>query len=58
MLGGTLLALCAITTVPWLAAPFHFVALAPGLWLATLAAGFSLLLVFVGNQRLLGRRAA
>ncbi|MBV5294610.1 MAG: cation-translocating P-type ATPase [Curvibacter lanceolatus] len=58
VLGGTLLALCAITTVPWLAAPFHFVALAPGLWLATLAAGFSLLLVFVGNQRLLGRRAA
>jgi Ca2+-transporting ATPase len=53
VLGGTLLALCAITTVPGLAAPFHFVTLSPGQWLATLAAGFSLLLVFVGGQRLL-----
>lgn len=53
VLAGTLLALCAITTVPWLAAPFHFVALAPGQWLIALAAGWMLVLVFTLNQRLL-----
>lgn len=53
VLGGTLLALCAITTVPWLSAPFHFVALSPGQWLVALAAGLAMVLVFTLNQRLL-----
>jgi len=58
VLGGTLLALCAVTTVPWLAEPFHFVALAPLQWLAAMTAAWALLPVFVLGQRLLGRRVA
>ena len=53
VLAGTLLALCAITTVPWLAAPFHFVALSPGQWLVALAGGLAMVLVFTLNQRVL-----
>lgn len=54
VLGGTLAALTAITTVPWLAAAFKFVPLPTAQWLAALGAGLALVLVFQGNKRWMG----
>ncbi len=51
VLGGTLAALTATTTVPWLAEPFKFSPLSPMQWLAALAAGLALVVVFTANQR-------
>ena len=55
VLGGTLAALAAITTVPWLAAAFRFVPLPPLHWLLALASGLALAAVFAANQRWLQR---
>ena len=55
VLGGTLLALAAITFFPPVARAFGFTLLAPGHWLAALAVGCSLLLLFQGSKALFGR---
>ncbi|QLA80480.1 cation-translocating P-type ATPase [Acidovorax sp. JMULE5] len=51
VLGGTLAALTAITTVPWLAAAFRFAPLSFPQWLAALGAGLALVAVFQGCKR-------
>ncbi len=51
VLGGTLAALTAITTVPWLAQWFKFSPLPPAHWFAAVAAGLALVVVFTANQR-------
>jgi Ca2+-transporting ATPase len=55
VLAATLLALMLITNVPVLAQAFGFTPLAPLYWLATLAAGCSLLLLFQQNKVWLAR---
>ena len=49
--GGTLAALAAITTVPWLANAFRFVPLSPLHWFMALLAGLLLTVVFAANKR-------
>ncbi|MCT6718717.1 cation-translocating P-type ATPase [Acidovorax sp. K2F] len=49
--GGTLAALMAITTVPWLANAFRFVPLSPLHWFMALLAGLLLTVVFTANKR-------
>ncbi|PTT39746.1 ATPase, partial [Acidovorax sp. HMWF018] len=49
--GGTLAALTAITTVPWLANAFRFVPLSPLHWFMALLAGLLLTVVFAANKR-------
>ena len=49
--GGTLAALTAITTVPWLANAFRFVPLSPLHWFMALLAGLLLTVVFMANKR-------
>ncbi|QCB47823.1 cation-translocating P-type ATPase [Hydrogenophaga sp. PAMC20947] len=56
VLGGTALALLAITSVPVLAGPFGFEPLGPAQWLLALALGAGLLLPFQANKWLLRRR--
>ena len=51
VMGGTLAALAAITTVPWLAGAFKFVPLPALHWLLALMAGLVLTVAFVANQR-------
>ncbi|AOW15112.1 ATPase [Hydrogenophaga crassostreae] len=58
VLGATLLALLAITSLPLLSAPFGFEPLALTQWLLTLAVGGSLLLPFQGSKWLVGRLQA
>ena len=53
VLGGTLAALTAITTVPWLAQAFSFTPLPPAHWLAALAAGLLMVVPLVLCKRLL-----
>jgi P-type Ca2+ transporter type 2C len=55
VLGGTLLALAVITFVAPVARAFGFAVLAPAHWLAALAVGGSLLLLFQGSKRLMAR---
>ncbi|MBY0410865.1 MAG: cation-translocating P-type ATPase, partial [Burkholderiaceae bacterium] len=56
VLGGTLAAVTAITTVPWLAQQFKFTALSPMQWLASMTAGLALVVIFTLNQRWLPPR--
>jgi Ca2+-transporting ATPase len=56
VLGGTALALLAITTVPLLAKPFGFEPLGLAHWLLALALGGGLLLPFQANKWLVSRR--
>ena len=49
--GGTLAALTAITTVPWLANAFRFVPLSPLHWFMALLVGLLLTVVFTANKR-------
>ncbi len=51
VLGGTLAALTAITTVPWLAAAFKFSPLSPLHWFMAVLAGLMLTVVFAANKR-------
>jgi Ca2+-transporting ATPase len=51
VIGGTLAALTAITTVPWLSGAFKFVPLPALHWLLALMAGLALTVAFVANQR-------
>lgn len=51
VLGGTLAALTAITTVPWLAAAFKFAPLPPLHWLMAMVAGLTLTGLFAANKR-------
>ena len=55
VLGGTLAALTAITTVPWLAQAFSFTPLPAPHWLAALAAGLLLVVPLLLCKRLLNR---
>jgi P-type Ca2+ transporter type 2C len=55
VLGGTLLALLTVTSLPMLSPAFGFVPLAPATWLVLLAAGVGLILLFQGNKLLVGR---
>jgi Ca2+-transporting ATPase len=50
VLGGTMLALVVITSVPPVARAFGFAVLAPAHWLAALALGCSLLLLFQASK--------
>ncbi|WP_291011369.1 cation-translocating P-type ATPase [Hydrogenophaga sp.] len=52
---GTLLALAAVTNLPPVARAFGFAVLAPGHWLAALAAGCSLLLLYQVSKVLMAR---
>ncbi|MDC7714922.1 cation-translocating P-type ATPase [Vogesella sp. LYT5W] len=52
VLGGTLLSLLLITSIPALAGAFGFVPLAPGLWLAAFALGCATLLLLEGSKRI------
>ncbi len=56
VLGGTLLSLLLITSVPALAGAFGFVSPAPGLWLAAFALGCATLLLLEGSKRVAARR--
>ena len=51
VMGGTLAALTAITTVPWLASAFKFVPLPPLHWLMAVMAGLALVVVFAANTQ-------
>ena len=51
VLGGTLAALTAITTVPWLASAFKFAPLPPLHWLMAMVAGLTLTGLFAANKR-------
>ena len=51
VMGGTLAALTAITTVPWLANAFRFGPLSPLHWFMALLAGLLLTVVFAANKR-------
>ncbi|MDC7705468.1 cation-translocating P-type ATPase [Vogesella indigofera] len=51
VLGGTLLSLLLITSIPALAGAFGFVPPAPGLWLAAFALGCATLLLLEGSKR-------
>lgn len=51
VLGGTLAALTAITTVPWLASAFKFAPLLPLHWLMAMVAGLTLTGLFAANKR-------
>ncbi|HRH29524.1 MAG TPA: cation-translocating P-type ATPase [Aquabacterium sp.] len=53
VLGGTMLALAAVTTVPLLARPFGFEALTPARWLASCGAGAAMLLLFQASKYLM-----
>ena len=55
VLGGTLLALAVITSVPLLATPFGFEPLSPVHWLVALVVGCGLLLPFQANKWLVAR---
>ena len=56
VLGGTLAAVTAITTVPWLAQAFKFTPLSPAQWFASVAAGLALVMIFTLNQQWLQPR--
>ena len=51
VMGGTLAALTAITTVPWLASAFKFAPLPPLHWLMAVMAGLALVVVFAANTQ-------
>ena len=51
VMGGTLAALTAITTVPWLASAFKFAPLSPLHWLMAVLAGLTLVVVFAANTQ-------
>ncbi len=58
VLGGTLLALTLITTLPPLSRAFGFAALPPALWGAAVAAGLAMIAAFQMVKQRLGRGAA
>jgi P-type Ca2+ transporter type 2C len=58
VLAGTLLALLAVTAIPWLARNFGFLPLPPLQWLAAFVAGLALLPLLHGVKRVLGQPAA
>ena len=51
VLGGTLAALTAITTVPWLAGAFKFMPMSPAQWLGAVGTGLALVTVFEAAKR-------
>ncbi|MFN7156054.1 MAG: cation-translocating P-type ATPase [Acidovorax sp.] len=51
VLGGTMAALTAVTTVPWVANAFKFSPLSPLHWVMAVLAGLALMVVFAANQR-------
>jgi Ca2+-transporting ATPase len=56
VLAATLLALLAVTAIPWLARYFGFLALTPLAWLLALAAGLAMVPLLHLSKVLLGRR--
>lgn len=57
VLGGTLAALTAITTVPWLASAFKFVPLSLLQWLGAMAVGLALVVLFQAAKHWVGPTA-
>jgi len=57
VLGGTMLALALITTVPTLATAFGFATLSPSYWCGSLVGGLAMIVPFQISKWLLGKRA-